>query len=118
VSGQLVSRVKYLDIFDGKPQRTEYLDGTFETSVYNCCHMTSSMDREGIETIIDYDDFDRVTSRTRAGIEDVTIYDGLGRVVETRRKGTDGVTMTTSKRSSILWGGCVKRTTCLIMPQP
>jgi RHS repeat-associated protein len=74
----------------GRPTRVDFLDGTYSTTVYGCCGIESSRDREGITTSYIYDAAKRLVLSTRAGISTMYSYDAEGRVVKTIRKGSDG----------------------------
>lgn len=81
----------------GRPTRIEYNDGTFTTTVYGCCGIESTTDREGITTTYLYDDLKRVKKTTRAGITTRNTYDAEGRVLNSFRKGTDNSEIVVSK---------------------
>ncbi len=79
------------NVFDvyGRPTRTDYLDGTFTTTVYACCGPDTVTDRDGIQTQYIYDDQKRVEYEIRAGITTHYIHDVDGNVTSTVRIGTD-----------------------------
>lgn len=70
--------------------RVDYsLDGTYTTNVYDCCHLASGRDREGIVTSYTYDGLDRVLTTTRAGLTTSNVYDAAGNVLAAYRFGSN-----------------------------
>lgn len=73
-----------------RPQRVDYLDGTYETKSYACCGVASETDRDGVLTFYTYDALGRVASSSTKlpqGTDLITTYDydAEGRVIRTRR---------------------------------
>jgi RHS repeat-associated protein len=73
----------------GRPQRVTHLDGSFEDTVYGCCGVTSSTDRDGVATQYLSDVLKRPTGFTRLGVTTTYVLDAVGRRVRTYRTGTD-----------------------------
>lgn len=80
----------------GRPTRTDYMDGTFTTTVYACCGPDTVTDRDGMQTQYIYDDLRRVEYEIRNGITTHYTYDADGNVISTVRTGTDDSEITLS----------------------
>jgi RHS repeat-associated protein len=93
-SSILINTNSYSYDWLGRLTNTTYMDGTYETSVYDCCHVTSSTDREGTVTSYGYDALKRQVTTTRNGITTSNVYDSAGNITATVRYGTDGTAMT------------------------
>jgi len=82
----------------GRAQRTDYLDGSFETRVYACCGLQSFTGRNGLTTIYDYDDLKEIEYTTTAvgtSAQQVIrmVYDAAGNL-QTTSKGSDEMNLT------------------------
>ena len=92
ISSIVFAREIYSD-FDsqGRPRRTDYLDGTFTTNRYHeCCSQSAFRDRDGVLTEYAYDALDRLLTTKRLGITISNVYDAAGNLLETRRLGASG----------------------------
>jgi len=99
VTGQILSESQYAipeglllssmtnTVFDdaGRPQRVDYLDGTYELNNYGCCGLESHRDREGACTYYEYDSLKRIKDQTRNGITEEFDHDAAGRTIATWR---------------------------------
>lgn len=79
VTSSLVIASETYSSFDalGRPQRIDYLDGTYETRQYACCGLDSATGRDGVQTTYGYDSLGRV--------EDTTNSAGTARQLVTRK---------------------------------
>ncbi len=75
-----------------RPTKTSYLDGTFETMIYDCCGLMAKTDRDGITTTFLYDDLKRLIKTTRLNISKLYTYDPSGRKIAEHRVGSDNIT--------------------------
>ena len=84
------------DIYDEfeRPQKTTYLDGTYEERYYNCCGLDHQVDREGVLTEFFYDALKRQTSSRRNSLTMGKDYDGAGNAIVAWRQ-PDGGARTT-----------------------
>lgn len=82
----------------GRATQVDYSDGTTATTVYGCCGVLSTTDREGIATAYTYDSLNRMVTSTRAGITTSNSYDAAGDILSTVRIGSDNsaITLNTS----------------------
>ena len=94
-SGILVSQEIYgnYDRF-GRAQTVTHLDETTEQMYYACCGLDYTIDRDGVETVYNYDLDRRQTGFFKyfTGnqlIQYLNVLDPLGRSVQSRRVGTD-----------------------------
>ena len=72
-----------------RPQLVTHLDGTTEQTVYNCCGIDYTIDRDGVTTQYYYDDAKRQVATLRNGIITSNLLDSVGHVLKTVRIGTD-----------------------------
>lgn len=94
----LVDRVTYSNVDASYgPQTVTYLDGSTETTTYDCCGVASRTDRNGVETVYTYDSNHRLVATTRLGITMASTLDAAGNVVATTRTGTDATEIVTSR---------------------
>lgn len=74
----------------GRPIRTEYLDGTWDEALHDCCDgKKSQTDRSGVTTYYTHDALGRTLTQTQGGITTRYAYDAEGRALSTTRIGTD-----------------------------
>jgi YD repeat-containing protein len=73
----------------GRMTAAQHTDMTTESWNYDCCHLMSQTDRQGIVTTYSYDALGRQQTTTRLGITDRQILDAEGRVLRRERIGTD-----------------------------
>ena len=81
----------------GRATQIHYSDGTSVTTVYGCCGVLSTTDREGVTTTYTYDALTRPVTTTRAGITTSNNYDAAGHVLSTVRIGTDNSKVTLNR---------------------
>ncbi len=74
----------------GRPQRTDYVDGTYETRTYECCGLAITRDRYGRIVSYDYDALGRVEYTTQGGLTTHSIYDADNRIKSVTLIGTNG----------------------------
>jgi RHS repeat-associated protein len=81
-----------------RPEKIVYNDNTTNTTVYSCCGISSTTDREGITTTYGaLDGLGRVTSSTRAGITTLTTFDAESRASQVTRQGSDATSIDIEK---------------------
>jgi len=85
---QLAFGISLPDAF-GRPTRTDYADGTYETRNYACCGLDNTRDRQGRTTSYLYDALGRQTHVINDGMTLRTDYYADGRVKSVTRIGTD-----------------------------
>jgi YD repeat-containing protein len=125
--GQMVSRTQ-IDLASGittaletygnydqfsRPQCVTYLDGTSNVTIYACCGVDTTIDRDGVPTYYQYDAAKRLVATTRLGVTTSYTLDSLGHVVETARTGTDLSIVTLSKSQYDLSGQLIAETNAL-----
>jgi RHS repeat-associated protein len=69
---------------------THYLDGTTETSQYDCCGLSTTTDRDGVVTHYSNDDARRQVATLRNGITLTNVLDAEGRALQALRIGSNG----------------------------
>lgn len=86
-----VDRVSYSN-FDneGRAQTVTYLDGSTEQRNYDCCYLSSLVDRSGVTNSFVYDDLKLQTASVRNGIAALTAYTAADHVGIVSRQGTNG----------------------------
>ena len=97
------------DLFN-RPQRIDYLDGTFRLLSYSCCALDAVTERDGSVTVYGYDALKRKTSETRDGLSTLYQYDAAHRVLATVRLGTDGSQITLGTSTYDLGGHLIAQT--------
>jgi RHS repeat-associated protein len=70
--------------------RVLHLDGTAQWFYYACCGLSSTIDRDGVQTDYFYDDARRQNSTRRLNITLTNLLDAAGNVLQTTRIGTNG----------------------------
>ncbi|MDR3574548.1 MAG: RHS repeat-associated core domain-containing protein [Anaerolineaceae bacterium] len=85
----------------GRPQQVTHSDGTTETNVYACCGLNYTTDRDGVTTVILYDDDKRqygyskfYNNGTGNPISFQNSLDAAGRTLTSYRIGTDSSAIT------------------------
>ena len=73
--------------------RVTYLDATSVTTLYDCCNVIATIDRDGAVTSYTRDELGRLASSTRNGITLFYAYDAADNLILTRRQGTNGTVM-------------------------
>ncbi len=98
-SGITLSTEDYSSNYDefNRPQHVTYLDGTSEDTIYDCCGVESTTDRDGVVTTYLYDDLKRQDGFIRHGITFRNTLDAEGRVLSQKRTGTDNSQITLSQ---------------------
>src|SRR5207302_5603248 len=79
-SGLVTAQAIYSN-FDlkNRPQRVDYLDGTYTISTYNdCCGISTFQDRDGVTTSFTYDGLKRLVTSTRNSITTSNTYNANG----------------------------------------
>jgi RHS repeat-associated protein len=106
-SGYVVSSVTYdvakkmllaKDVYSndafGRPQQVTHLDGTVESVTYGCCGPESSVDRDGVQTIYDYDPTEGRWTKIRQNITYTKLADAAGFVRQQLRTPASGPAVT------------------------
>ena len=93
-SGYVTSSESYAyDVFN-RLAVTTFLDGTYEQNTYDCCTLSSKLERDGSYTYYTYDALKRLAATTSNGITVSNVLDSEGNVLATVRYGTDGTAIT------------------------
>jgi RHS repeat-associated protein len=96
-SGSVLSQSTWSN-FDsfGRPGTVTYLDGTTELTVYACCGVDNTTDRDGVNTQFYYDRAKRQVAQMRLNITTTNILDSAGHSIKTIRIGSDATQTTLS----------------------
>jgi YD repeat-containing protein len=93
-TGLVIARSLYSDHDKHyRPQRIDFLDGTFELRRYACCGLEFRRDRSGRETHYAYDSARRLAIAQTGDVALMWDYDPEGRVLGRSRQGRDGSLM-------------------------
>ena len=83
----------------GRVGKITYLDGTSVSYQYDCCGVSSALDRNGVATLYGYNDLKQVTSQTQIGngsnIWNYN-YDPVGNLLSTTRKGDPTIALSSA----------------------
>lgn len=95
----------------GRATRTDYLDGTYVTRMYDCCGLALETDREGVTTTYSTEGTFLLdlagtgtpqvyagSSTTRAGLTTYTLTDAMGRSTHTILQGANGAVIVQEQR--------------------
>ena len=90
VAGTILSTQVYSNPDNlGRPQRVTFLDGTSEQTIYGCCGIESTTDRDGLQAQIEYDAMRRVLGRTIVSyplpLSLTNVLDAAGRITASVR---------------------------------
>jgi RHS repeat-associated protein len=93
-SGIMLSSESYAyDSFD-RLIVTTHLDGTYEQNFYDCCTLSSKLNRDGSYTYYTYDALKRLVTTTYNNITVSNALDADGNTLATLRFGSDGTVIT------------------------
>ena len=96
-----------------RAQKITHIDNTTETWSYDCCELSSGVDRDGVTTTYIYDSQKRLLGSIRLGITTQNTLDANGNVLQTVRTGTDSSQITMSQAAYDTAGQVVTETNAL-----
>jgi RHS repeat-associated protein len=90
-SNGLIERIMYSNHDPQmRPQKVEYLDGSTDWTLYDCCGASSSTNRDGVITSYEYDNLRRQVASTTGGVRTQYVLDPMGRTTNVVIIGTNG----------------------------